>query len=102
MNLYQNEKDAEEDYENYSSDEIIDDLKSQLDEKEFIINTTKEYLFVLEYELENKNKEINNYLISACCYIIKYIFNKLYSNDVRLRKHFTENNSFIVLDSLII
>ena len=54
MNLYQNEKDAEEDYENYSSDEIIDDLKSQLDEKEFIINTTKEYLFVLEYELENK------------------------------------------------
>ncbi len=60
MNLYQNEKDAEEDYENYSSDEIIDDLKSQLDEKEFIINTTKEYLFVLEYELENKNKEIRS------------------------------------------
>ncbi len=36
----------------------IERLHSVIDEKDRIIKKTKEYLFVLEYELEKKDKEI--------------------------------------------
>ena len=61
MESYQDKKnDYPEDMENYSQEEIIDHLKSKLDEKELIIDRTKEYLFVLEHELINKNQEIKS------------------------------------------
>ena len=61
MESYQDKKnDYPEDMENYSQEEIIDHLKSKLDEKELIIDRTKEYLFVLEHELIKKNQEIKS------------------------------------------
>lgn len=42
------------------NEKIIDDLELQLDELKFISNNTKEYLFVLERELNKKNKKINS------------------------------------------
>lgn len=38
----------------------IKKLNSQIKEKEMIIKKTKEYLYVLEYELDKKDKEISN------------------------------------------
>lgn len=36
----------------------IQKLNSEIKEKDIIIKKTKEYLFILEYELEKKNKEL--------------------------------------------
>ena len=38
----------------------IKKLNSLIKEKEMIIKKTKEYLYVLEYELDKKDKEISN------------------------------------------
>ena len=38
----------------------IKKLNSQIKEKEMIIKKTKEYLYVLEYELDKKDNEISN------------------------------------------
>lgn len=42
------------------NDKKINDLEKQLDELKFISETTKEYLFILEKENNEKNKKINS------------------------------------------
>ena len=39
---------------------IIEDLEVQLDELKFVSNNTKEYLFVLESQINKKKKKINS------------------------------------------
>ena len=42
------------------NEKIIEDLEVQLDELKFVSNNTKEYLFVLESQINEKNKKINS------------------------------------------
>ena len=45
---------------NESNEKLIDELETQLDELKFISDSTKEYLFVLEREVNEKNKKIKS------------------------------------------
>lgn len=44
----------------FDKEKYIKELETQIEELKFISNTTKEYLFVLESDLNEKNKKITH------------------------------------------